>query len=49
MGNSEETADKNLDKMRDQLADIVMCALLFTHEMGIDIISADELKLVIIV
>lgn len=42
---SEEAVEKNLDKMKDELADIVTYALLFANETGIDITNAVNEKL----
>ena len=37
---SEEAVEKNLEKMKDELADVITYALLFANETGIDVISA---------
>lgn len=42
---SDEAVEKNLDKMKDELADVFMYALLFAHETGIDIKQVIEEKL----
>ena len=42
---SEEAVEKNLDKMKDELADVVTYALLFANETGIDISTAVAEKL----
>ncbi len=42
---SEEAVEQNLEKMKDELADIVTYALLFANETGIDITSAVNEKL----
>lgn len=42
---SEEAVEKNLDKMKDELADVITYALLFANETGIDISSAVAEKL----
>jgi len=42
---SDEAVEKNLEKMKDELADIVTYALLFANETGIDIKQVIEEKL----
>ena len=42
---SEDAVEKNLEKMKDELADIVTYALLFANETGIDIKQVIEEKL----
>lgn len=42
---SEEAVEKKLDKMKDELADIITYALLFANETGIDVTSAVQEKL----
>lgn len=42
---SEEAVEKNLDKMKDELADVLIYAILFANEIGIDIFRAMENKL----
>lgn len=37
---SDEAVEKNLDKMKDELADVLIYAILFANETGIDISSA---------
>jgi len=41
---SEEAVVKNLEKMKDELADVLIYALLFAHETGIDIKQVVEEK-----
>lgn len=42
---SEEAVGKNLDNMKEELADILMYALLFANETGIDLVKAIEQKI----
>ncbi|PFK30591.1 nucleotide pyrophosphohydrolase [Bacillus cereus] len=42
---SEEAVAKNLAQMKEELADVLMYALLFAHETGIDITQVIEEKL----
>ena len=42
---SEEAVEKNLDKMKDELADVITYALLFANETGINVVSAVQEKL----
>ena len=42
---SEEAMEKNLDKMKDELADIFTYTLLFANETGIDLVKAVEQKI----
>ena len=42
---SEEAIQKNLDNMREELADIFIYTLLFANEVGIDLKEAVEQKL----
>lgn len=44
---SEEAVDKNLEKMKEELADILIYAILFANELDIDVktIIEDKLKL----
>lgn len=41
----EEAVEKNLEKMKDELADVITYALLFANETGIDVVSAVQEKL----
>lgn len=43
--NSEEAVAKNIEKMKEELADVLMYVLLFAHETGIDIKQVVEEKL----
>lgn len=42
---SEEAVEMNLDKMKDELADVITYALLFANETGIDVVCAVQEKL----
>lgn len=42
---SEEAVEKNKEKMREELADIITYALLFANETNIDVVSAVHKKL----
>ena len=42
---SEEAIEKNLENIKDELADIVIYALLFANETGIDLVEAIEQKI----
>lgn len=44
---SEEAVDKNFEKMKEELADILIYAILFANELDIDVktIIEDKLKL----
>lgn len=42
---SEEAVEKNLDKMKDELADVLMYAIFFANEAGIDLTDAIKNKL----
>jgi NTP pyrophosphatase (non-canonical NTP hydrolase) len=42
---SEEAVEKNLDKMKDELADVLIYAVLFANETKIDIIKAIKEKI----
>ena len=42
---SEEAVEKNLDNMKDELADIFIYTLLFANETGIDLGNAVEQKI----
>ncbi|MER2107639.1 MAG: nucleotide pyrophosphohydrolase [Solibacillus sp.] len=42
---SEEAIEKNLDKMKDELADVLIYAILFANEVGIDIVKEIENKI----
>lgn len=42
---SEEAVGKNIEKMKAELADVLMYALLFAHQIGIDIKQVIEEKL----
>jgi len=42
---SEEAVNKNLDKMKDELADILMYAILFAEETDIDVVEAIQRKI----
>ena len=42
---SEEAVEKNLDKMKDELADVLIHAILFANETGMDIGSVIQEKL----
>jgi NTP pyrophosphatase (non-canonical NTP hydrolase) len=42
---SEKAVEKNLDNMKEELADILMYALLFANETGIDLVKAIEQKI----
>ncbi|WP_026562046.1 nucleotide pyrophosphohydrolase [Bacillus sp. J37] len=41
---SEEAVEKNVENLKDELADIVIYALLFANETGIDLVEAIEHK-----
>ena len=42
---SEEAVEKNIENIKDELADIVIYALLFANETGIDLVEAIEQKI----
>ena len=42
---SEEAVGKNIEKMKDELADVFIYAMLFANETGIDLTSAVKEKL----
>jgi len=42
---SEEAVEKNLDKMKDELADVLIYAVLFANETGIDLVNIINKKL----
>ena len=42
---SEEAVEKNLDKMKDELADVLIYAILFANETGMDLNSIIQEKL----
>ena len=42
---SEEAVEKNLEKMKDELADVLIYAILFADETGIDLGSVIQEKL----
>lgn len=42
---SEEAVEKNLDKMKDELADVLIYAILFANETGIDVLNAVDNKI----
>lgn len=42
---NEEAFEKNLDEMKDELADVITYALLFANQAGIDVVSAVQEKL----
>ncbi|KOP30896.1 nucleotide pyrophosphohydrolase [Exiguobacterium sp. BMC-KP] len=42
---SEEAVEKDLGKMKDELADVITYALLFANETGIDVLSAVKQKM----
>lgn len=42
---SEEAVEKNLDKMRDEIADVLIYAILFANELEIDIYEAINKKI----
>ncbi|MCV9884148.1 nucleotide pyrophosphohydrolase [Metabacillus halosaccharovorans] len=42
---SEEAVGKNSENIKDELADIVIYALLFANETGIDLVEAIEQKI----
>ena len=41
----EEAVEKNLDKMRGELADVLIYVILFANENGVDILNAIEIKI----
>ena len=45
MEKSEEAVEKNLEKMKEELADIITYVLLFTNETNIDVVSAVHKKI----
>jgi len=42
---SEEALEKNVENIKDELADIVIYALLFANETGIDLVEVIEQKI----
>ena len=42
---SEEAVEKNLEKMKDELADVLIYAILFANETGMDLGSVIQKKL----
>lgn len=42
---SEEAVEKNLDKMKDELADVLIYAILFANETNLDINQAIQEKI----
>ena len=42
---SQEAVEKNLEDMKDELADVLIYAILFANETGIDLASAIKEKL----
>jgi NTP pyrophosphatase (non-canonical NTP hydrolase) len=42
---SEEAVEKNLENMKEEISDILMYALLFANETGIDLVKAIEQKI----
>ncbi|RKJ18572.1 nucleotide pyrophosphohydrolase [Butyricicoccus sp. 1XD8-22] len=42
---TDEAVEKNLDNMKDELADIFIYTILFANETGIDLVKAVEQKI----
>lgn len=43
---SEEAVEKNLDKMKDELADVLIYAILFANEVQIDFVDIINRKII---